>query len=100
MPTLLSEDEFLVWEVETMREYPDRAMYYDPNLNRVFLLYYNDNKELAKYYALSEGEDFNGTEIIFKYSKEEKGMFQDIDTVDEFQERANIIYDTDTPRMN
>ena len=101
MPTLISEEEFLSWENITMDKYPERAVYYDPKTNRAFLLYYNeDNGQLSTHYAMSEGEGSDGAEIIFNYSAEEAGYFQDIPTIEEFRERADDLSDADDPRKH
>lgn len=101
MPSMVTEQEFLDWEVETRKNFYERAVYYDPRTERAFLLYYNAETEvMASYYVLSEGQTPTGTEILFKYSVEEAGDFQNVTNVLEFKDRANELSQTDDPRMN
>ena len=101
MSTMLTESEFLSWEKATREDYPERALYYDPRTERAFLLYYNpENNKMNDYYVLSEGQDSTGSEILFKYSKDETGDFQNVSNVDEFKARANQLAEADDPLMN
>lgn len=101
MAGIIPEEEFLIWETATRQKFPDRAVFYDPMLNRIFLLYYNEETgQMADYYVLSEGQCDDGCELIFRFSALEKGYFQNITTIDEFQERAAELTESDLPRMN
>lgn len=101
MPVMISEAEFLDWEKNTREDFPERALYHDPRTDRTFLLYYNmDTDEITTHYVLSEGQGDDGAEILFKYSVDEHGYFQNVRTVDDFRERADELLNMADPRMN
>lgn len=101
MPTLISEEEFLIWEKETRADYPERAIYYDPICERVYLLYYEvNNTIMAPHYVITEGVGLDNKEILFKYSATEHGDFQNVTNLAEFHERTGELTGLPYPRMN
>lgn len=101
MPTRLSESEFLDWEKETQADFPERAIYYDPRMERVYLLYYEvNNGFMAPHYVMTEGIDLDGKEMLFKYSAFELGDFRNVTNLIEFHERATELSDAPEPLMN
>lgn len=101
MPTRLSESEFLAWEKSTQVDFPERAIYYDPRMERVYLLYYEvTNGFMAPHYVLAEGIGLDGKEILFKYSAFELGYFRNVTNLVEFHERATELTDAPEPRIN
>jgi len=101
MATMISEEEFLTWEKSVQNDYPERAIYYDPRLERAYLLYYEvNNNNIASTYIMSEGIGADSKEILFKFSVMESGEFQSVTNLAEFHERADELANQSEPRMN
>lgn len=104
MPIFMTRDEFIPWETDLMDDFPERAVFWDPKIDRACMVYWRlegkSSSIIAKEYAVSEGTDQNGEEIIFKYSIEEKGPFQGVTTLLEFRERCDDLLDQTDEMLN
>lgn len=95
MANLISREEFLSWENEMLKTWSERVAYYDPRIDRAFLLYADPKtKRLADTYVMNDGEDSKGQTIIFQMTSDE-GPFRNIETVSEFIEQAELLKNQD-----